>query len=79
MVLSTKMLFDEKDWHSLRCSAHCLQLCINSGLLTVITIENMIVAAKKLVNHFQHSVVASVALKGRQNHTPLVFRHPRKK
>ena len=66
MVLTMKLLSDEKGWNALRCSAHCLQLSINAGLSSVSVIDRMIGAAKKLVGHFRHSVVASEALKQRQ-------------
>ena len=66
MVLTMKLLSDEKGWNTLRCSAHCLQLSINAGLSSVSVIDCMIGAAKKLVGHFRHSVVASEALKQRQ-------------
>ena len=66
MILSMDILLEEKEWDSLRCSAHCLQLCINAGLTTVSVVDRTIAAAKKLVGHFRHSVVASEALKKRQ-------------
>ena len=67
MVLSMDILFEEKGWHSLRCSVHCLQLCVNAGLSSVSTIDRTVGAAKKLVGHFRHGVVASEALKQRQS------------
>ena len=66
MVLCMRLLNEERNWDSLRCSAHCLQLCINSSLSSVSTVDTMIAQAKKLVAHFRHSVVASEALKARQ-------------
>lgn len=62
-----RILSDEKGWCSLRRAAHCLQLCVNAGLSAVCTVERMVGAAKKLVTHFRHSVVASEALKHRQS------------
>ena len=66
MILSMDILQKEKAWNSLRCSAHCLQLCVNSGLTTVSAVDRTVAAAKKLVGHFRHSVVASEELKERQ-------------
>lgn len=66
MVLSMDILWEEKEWRSLECSAHCLQLCVNAGLTSVSAVECTIAPAKKLVSHFCHSVVASEALKERQ-------------
>ena len=63
MILSMDILLDEKEWSSLRC---CLQLCVNAGLTSVTIIDRTISAVKKLVAHFCHSVVASEALKKRQ-------------
>ena len=66
MILSMDISLDEKEWSSLRCCAHCLQLCVNAGLTSVTIIDRPISAAKKLVAHFRHSVVASEALKKQQ-------------
>ena len=63
MVLSMDILLECR---SLKCSAHCLQLCVNAGLTSVSVVEHTIASAKKLVDHFRHSVVASEALKERQ-------------
>jgi len=54
---------DEYNWQSLPCSAHRLQLCV----LSINAIDRLIAAAKKIVGHFSHSVVATVALKEKQN------------
>ena len=67
MVLCMRILSDDKGWCGLRCAAHCLQLCINAAISSVRTVERMIGAAKKLVGHFKHSVVATEALKNRQS------------
>ena len=66
MVLSMDILLEEKECRSLKCSAHCLQLCVNAGLTSVSVVEHTIASAKKLVDHFRHSVVASEALKESQ-------------
>ena len=59
MVLTMKLLSDEKGWNTFRCSAH-------AGLSSVSVINRMIGAAKTLVGLFRHNVVASEALKQRQ-------------
>ena len=41
---------------------YCLQLCLQAGL-DVLIIASLLTAAKKLVTHFKHSVVASEELK----------------
>ena len=66
MVAATEILEVDKGWTSLCCTAHCLQLCVNDGLLADSKIECMVAAAKKLVGHFKHSIVAGEALKQRQ-------------
>ena len=66
MVAAMKILEVDKGWTSLRCTAHCLQLCVNAGLSADSKIEHMVAAAKKLVGHFKHSIVTSEALKQRQ-------------
>jgi len=55
-------------WPHFGCAAHTLQLSVNSGLNHPI-IDKAISAARKLVGHFKHSVVASTALKEKQVHT----------
>ena len=49
-------------WQHFGCAAHTLQLSVNAGLNHPI-IEKAISAARKLVGHFKHSVVALSALK----------------
>ena len=52
-------------WPHFGCTAHTLQLSVNAGLNHPI-IDKAITAARKLVTHFKHSVVASTALKEKQ-------------
>ena len=54
MVRALEILNDMHGWQSLLCSAHSLQLCLNPGL----AIDRLIKAARKLVGHFKHSVLA---------------------
>ena len=65
MELSMEILSEDEGWSSLFCSAHCLQLCIKAGL-SISAIDRLIGASQKLVSHFHHSVVASEALKKKQ-------------
>ena len=52
-------------WPHFGCAAHILQLSVNAGLNHP-TIDKVIAAARKLVTHFKHSVVASTTLKEKQ-------------
>ena len=65
MELALKILEEDEGWESLKCSAHCLQLCLKDSL-SVNAIDRLIGATQKLVGHFRHSVVASEELKNRQ-------------
>ena len=65
MELSMEILSENEGWTSLFCSAHCLQLCLKSGL-NINSIDRLLGASQKLVSHFRHSVVASEALKKKQ-------------
>jgi len=65
MELSLHILNSSKGWESLRCNAHCLQLCLKSGLSSN-GISRLLGAGRKLVTHFRHSVVATEELKRRQ-------------
>ena len=49
----------------LNCTAHCLQLCLKPSL-NLAAISRLLGYARKLVGHFNHSVVATEALKKRQ-------------
>ena len=65
MELSLEILNRDLGWESLHCSAHCLQLCLKAGL-SISAIDRLIGAARKLVGHFNHSVIAAEELKRRQ-------------
>ena len=65
MELSLQILNSSKGWESLRCNAHCLQLCLKAGLSSN-GISRLLGAGRKLVGHFKHSVVATEELKRRQ-------------
>jgi len=52
------VLIEDCQWQSLVCSAHKLQLCILAGL-NISGIDRLIMAAKNIVSHFSHSVVAT--------------------
>ena len=56
---------DLTGWPHFGCAAHTLQLSVNAGL-THPTIDKATAAARKLVGHFKHSVVATTALKEKQ-------------
>jgi len=62
MKAVVEILHDELNWQSLHCTAHCLQLCILAGFKITI-IDRLLSAAKKIVTHFHHSVVATQGLK----------------
>ena len=64
MKAAMEILREECNWKSLHCAAHCLQLCILAGFS--ISAIDRLSAAKKIVTHFHHSVVASEALKQKQ-------------
>ena len=65
MVAAMEILTEDCNWQSLACSAHRLQLCILAGL-KINAINKLTAAAKKIVSHFSHSVVATEALKNKQ-------------
>ena len=62
MVLANTRLLD---WESVACFAHTLQCAINDGFKAN-DIARLIGACSKLVSHFHHSTVATVALKKKQ-------------
>ena len=65
MKAAMEILHNELNWQNLHCTAHCLQLCILAGF-KINSIDRLLAAAKKIVTHFHHSVVASEALKQKQ-------------
>ena len=60
-----EILNEEEGWTSFFCSAHCLQLCLKAGL-NINAVDRLISCSQKLVAHFHHSVVATEALKQKQ-------------
>ena len=56
-----RLLEDDKQWKSVNCVAHCLQLCVIEGF-SVNTIAQALAAAKTLIKHFHHSVQATEEL-----------------
>ena len=66
MEAAVHILIDEYNWQSVPGVAHRLQLCVLAGL-NISAIDRLIAAAKKIVSHFSHSVVATVALKEKQD------------
>jgi len=65
MELSLEILNRDLCWESLHCSAHCLQLCLKAGL-SISAIDRLIGAVRKLVGHFNHSVIAAEELMRRK-------------
>lgn len=63
---AASLLAEKLGWKSQHCTAHCLQLCLKSGL-SIKAIDRFLSVAKKLVSHFHHSVVASEGLKSKQH------------
>lgn len=52
-------------WEDICCFGHTLQLVIINGLAAN-PLSRLAAAARKLVGHFKHSVVATTALKQKQ-------------
>ena len=48
------LLEDDKQWKSVNCAAHCLQLCVIEGF-SISTIAQALGTAKAVVKHFHHS------------------------
>lgn len=65
MHCSLDILESERDWLSLSCTAHTLQLCLKPAF-EIPVISRLLAVARKLVGHYNHSVVATEALKRRQ-------------
>ena len=55
----------EHGWETVKCAAHCLQLCVEDGL-KINSIARLLGACRKLVSHFRHSTTATAALMDRQ-------------
>ena len=60
------LMIEEYRWESTNCAAHCIHLCVEDGL-KINAIARLVVASRKLVNHFKHCTVATAALANRQN------------
>ena len=65
MICSLNILEKELGWKCLSCTAHTLQLCLKCGF-DIPVISRLLAAAWKLVGHFNHSVIATEALKKKQ-------------
>ena len=65
MELSLSILQEHHSIESVRCSGHCLQLCLKAAL-SINAVDQLLGAARKLVGHFKHSIVATEELKRRQ-------------
>jgi tRNA isopentenyl-2-thiomethyl-A-37 hydroxylase MiaE len=68
--LAVSILNHDFEWNELKCSGHCLQLCVNSGLSLSI-IERMVAVGRQIVGHFHHSALATEALRQRQQQMQL--------
>ena len=62
------LLEDDKQWKSVNCAAHCLQLCVIEGF-SINTIAQALAAAKTSVKHFHHSARATEELQKKQEST----------
>ena len=56
-----RVLAKEKQWKSVNCAAHCLQLCVIEGF-GISAIAQALSATKSLVKHFHHSARATEGL-----------------
>ena len=64
-VRAGKILSEKFGWSSESCAGHDLQLCIKAGL-EVNEIQQVVSAARRLVEHFKKSELANTALQKRQ-------------
>ena len=67
MRRASDILFNDKGWNSIGCSAHILQLCIGDGFKVTATIDRTLGAARKLVGHFHRSTLATAELYRQQD------------
>lgn len=67
MEAAMQILMEDYNWRSLPCCAHWLHLCILAGL-NISVIDRLIMAVKKIVSHFNHSVVATEARPEKKQH-----------
>ena len=65
-ALAKSMLEEERDWTSIGCAAHTLQLAVNGGLDDAPAIQNALASARRLVTHFKKPTVAINYLHKRQ-------------
>ena len=65
MVAALHVFENKHGWESLRCVSHILQLCLIPAL-AISSISRLVGAARKLVGHFKHSVLATEELKKRE-------------
>ena len=70
MECAIDILENDRGWQSMKCTAHCLQLCLKAGL-SINIIDRLTGAACKLVGHFKHSVLACEDLRKRQTQMEL--------
>ena len=70
MECTIDILENDRGWQSMKCTAHCLQLCLKAGL-SINIIDRLTGAAHKLVGHFKHSVLACEDLRKRQTQMEL--------
>ncbi|XP_077976162.1 E3 SUMO-protein ligase ZBED1-like [Styela clava] len=62
MLKARKILETDKNWKSVSYAAHTLQLCLNSGF-SIPALDHAFASARRLVNHFKRSHMATEALK----------------
>lgn len=65
IVSAAKKLNDAEGWCSVRCAAHTIQLVVGAAL-KVDDIQQALVAARRVVEYFKRSVVATSALREKQ-------------
>jgi len=68
------VLTEKFEWSSESCAGHDLQLCIKAGL-EVDEIHQLVSAARRLVEHFKKSELATTALQNRQQQMEIVTLH----
>uniref|UniRef100_A0A1X7VTL9 Uncharacterized protein n=1 Tax=Amphimedon queenslandica TaxID=400682 RepID=A0A1X7VTL9_AMPQE len=65
MLSSLDILDSERGWNSLNCVHHFLQYCLKQGF-EIAAISRLMSTARKLIGHFNHSIVATEVLKRKQ-------------
>ena len=61
------LLEDDKQWKSVNCAAHCLQLCVIEGF-SISIIAQALDAAKAVVKHFHHSARGTEEIRKTRKH-----------